>query len=61
MERGSEKKFVGYVCHSRFVHQQDRSALVVEQPSAPEDDALNVMNFSVTPIDDDDIWGEPDR
>jgi hypothetical protein len=49
MERGQEK-FVGYVCHPRFVHQQDRPALVVEQPSALEDDALNVRDFSVSPM-----------
>jgi hypothetical protein len=32
------------------VHQQDRPALVVEQPSALEDDALNVRDFSVSPM-----------
>jgi hypothetical protein len=49
MERGREK-FVGYVCHSRFVHQQDRPALVVEQPLTLEDDALNVRDFSASPM-----------
>jgi hypothetical protein len=57
MERGSQEKLVGYVCHSRFMHQQDCPAFVVEQPSALEDDALNVRDLSVSPIDDDDIWG----
>jgi hypothetical protein len=49
MERGQEK-FVRYVCHSRFVHQQDRPALVVKHPLALEDDSLNVRNFSVSPM-----------
>jgi hypothetical protein len=39
------------------MHQQDCPALVVERQSALEDDALNVRDFSVSPIDDDDIWG----
>jgi hypothetical protein len=39
---------VGYVCHSRSVHQQDRPAFVVEQPSALEDDSLNVRDSSVS-------------
>jgi len=49
MER-SQEKFVRYVCHSRSVHQQDRPALVVEQPLALEDDALSVRDFSVSPM-----------
>ena len=48
-----------YVCHLRFVHQQDRPALVVKQPSALEDDSLNVRDFYVSPMMIIQSLGEP--
>jgi hypothetical protein len=42
--KGGMEKFVRDMCHSRPVHQQDRAALVVELPSAIEDNALNIRD-----------------
>lgn len=49
MQRG-RKKLVGDVYHLRPVHQQDRAALVVELPSAADDDTLIVRDISVSPM-----------
>jgi hypothetical protein len=48
--KGGMEKFVRDMCHSRPVHQQDRAALVVELPSAIEDNALNIRDVSVSPM-----------